>query len=256
MIKINLHGKLGKDLGEHWSLDVSNVAEGLRAIEANTRKFRKWILNHIKEYEYEILVDKTNLFTESPNFKSIEEFKNSEFYVNLEERVEVIDIVPILVGSGDVWKIVTGGVAVVGAIALGVFYPPAIPFAVGLGLAGLGLIAYGTSELLSKPPPTVPFTAEQINPIEGDGGSSGPTSYLFNGPVNTVGEGGPVPIGYGELIVGGNNVYANYDIIYRVYKTNAANTTTNQTDPQGVNQFLFNSRCYPISQSKLTSSPF
>ena len=54
MIRINLHGKLGEDIGESWDLEVSSVAEAFRAIESNTRKFRRWILKYANEYEVEL----------------------------------------------------------------------------------------------------------------------------------------------------------------------------------------------------------
>lgn len=255
MIKVNLHGKLGKDLGESWELEVSSVGEALRAIDANTKRLRQWLINYKDEYEYEILVDNQNLFLEKPSYKNIEEIKNSEFCLNLKDKVQIIDIVPTIIGSGAVGKIIVGAAAVIGAIALAVFTPFILP-AIALGFAGLGLIAAGTSELLSKPPPSIPFTAQQINPIEGgEGAAGGPTSYLFNGPVNTIGEGGPVPIGYGELIVGGNNVFSNYDIIYRAYTSNYFDSSL-QIDYQGSNQYLFNSKCYLIEQQPLRSLPF
>lgn len=254
MIRVNLHGKLGEDLGKSWDLDVSSVAEALRAIDANTRKLRQWLINYKDQYEYEILVDNKDLFTEKPEYKNIEEIKNSEFCLNLKDKIQTIDIVPSIIGSGAVAKIFVGAAVIIGAVALAVFTPFILP-AIALGFAGLGLIAAGTSELLSKPPPSVPFTAQQVNPIDGEGESGGPTSYLFNGPVNTVGEGGPVPIGYGQLIIGGNNVFSNYEIIYRAYKSDYSDTTL-QIDYQGDTQYLFNSRCYLINQQPLQSSPF
>ena len=60
--------------------------------------------------------------------------------------------------------------------------------------AGLTLIAGGVSMLLAKPP-----KFDDFREIENTKKSS---SYLFNGPTNTANEGGPVPIGYGRLIVG------------------------------------------------------
>lgn len=256
MIKVNLHGKLGDEIGSEWELEINNVAEAFRAIEANTKKLRKWIVENSNMYEYEILVNKRNLFSEQPTYSSVQEIQQSEFFINLDSKVETIDIVPHIGGSGDVWKIVTGAITVVASIVVGVFFPPLLPLAIGIGLAGLGLIAAGTAGLLSKPPPNVPFTAQQINPMEGDGGgeSGGPISYLFNGPVNTVGEGGPVPIGYGELIVGGNNVFANYNVIYRTYKS-ATNSTTAQENPEGDNQYLFDSRCFLITQASILTQP-
>jgi hypothetical protein len=253
MIKVNLHGKLGEDIGESWDLEVSSVSEAFRAIEANTKKFRKWVINNNNNYEYEILINKSNLFSEKPNFKSVEDIKNSEFFVNLNEKIQVIDIVPHIVGAGGFVKAAVGVVTVIAAVVVGVVFPPALPLAVGLGLAGIGLIAAGTSELLSKPPPNIPFTAQQVNPIGGDNG--GPTSYLFNGPVNTVGEGGPVPIGYGKLLVGGNNVFANYDIIYRAYNQTVS-TLNNQIINEANNQYTFNSKCYLINQASLSTLPF
>jgi predicted phage tail protein len=245
---------LGEDLGESWDLDVSSVAEALRAIDANTRRLRQWLINYKDQYEYEILVDNQELFTEKPEYKNIEEIKNSEFCLNLKDKIKTIDIVPSIIGSGAVAKIFVGAAVIIGAVALAVFTPFILP-AIALGFAGLGLIAAGTSELLSKPPPSVPFTAQQVNPIDGEGESGGPTSYLFNGPVNTVGEGGPVPVGYGQLIIGGNNVFSNYEIIYRAYKSDFSDTTL-QIDYQGDTQYLFNSKCYLINQQSLQSSPF
>ena len=46
--------------------------------------------------------------------------------------------------------------------------------------------------------------------------SSDPTqlanSYLFSGPVNVLNEGGPVPIGYGRLIVGSQVIMSAYGV--------------------------------------------
>jgi len=259
MIRVNLHGKLGQDLGESWELDVSTVSEALRAIDVNTRKLRKWVIDYKDEYEYEILIDNNNLFTESPDFKTIEDIKNSEFNLHIKDKIKTIDIVPCIIGSGGFFKIVVGAAAVVGGVvaivATGGLASPFVLPAVAVAVAGLGLIAAGTSELLSKPPPNVPFTAQQTNPIEGQGEAGGATSYLFNGPVNTVGEGGAVPVGYGQLVVGGNNVFSSYDILYRGY-TSDFNSDTLQVVNQGDGQYLFNSRCFLADQTPLSSLPF
>jgi predicted phage tail protein len=260
MIKVNLHGKLGKDIGESWDLEVSSVAEAFRAIEANSRKLRKWIINNSDDYKYEILINKNNIFSEDPNNKSTEELRNSELFINLDDKIQTIDIVPCIVGAGFIsnffnsglGKVIGGTVGLIGAVLVGVIFPPLLPLAVGVGIASLGLIAAGTSELLSKPPPNVPFTAQQVNPIGGDNG--GPTSYLFNGPVNTVGEGGPVPVGYGKLLIGGNNVYANYDIVYRAYRSVPSSTTNQVIDAVQGDQYTFNSQCYLINQTSLSNT--
>lgn len=256
MIKINLHGKLGEDIGQEWELDVKSVAEALRAIEANTRKLRKWLIVYLHEYEYEIMVNSYKLITENKKFQSLEDVRGSELFFELDNKIHTIDIIPKIVGSGAWGKVAMGTAGLAGAVILGVFVPPALPFAIGLGIASIGLIAMGTSELTSKPPPSVPFTAQQVNPIQGDGGvAGGPTSYLFNGPVNTMGEGGPVPIGYGQLTIGGNNVFGSYDIFYRTFLSDYSDATL-QINYQGLQQYLFNSKCYLVTQTPLQSSPF
>jgi len=256
MIKINLHGKLGAELGQEWNLDVKSVAEALRAIEANTKKLRKWLITYLNEYEYEILINSYKLIIDDKKFESIEDVRNSELFLELNNKIHTIDIIPKITGSG-AWGMVAGGtLGLAGAVLLGVFVPPALPFAIALGVASVGLIAAGTSQLLSKPPPSVPFTAQQVNPMQGEGGvAGGPTSYLFNGPVNTMGEGGPVPIGYGQLTIGGNNVFSSYDIFYRTFLSDY-NDATLQIDYQGLQQYLFNSKGYLVTQTPLQSSPF
>jgi predicted phage tail protein len=117
-----------------------------------------------------------------------------------------------------------GGVKGIFAIFLGILLSP-ITGGGSLGLLGallpaiVGLISLGVSMLLMKPPPMV--SPQQIaNPsadfeASPDSGGGEP-SYTFNGPVNTVGEGGPIPIGYGRLIVGSHQVFSSYDQLYRI----------------------------------------
>ena len=64
-------------------------------------------------------------------------------------------------------------------------------------MAGAALAIAGVTALSMKPPAFVD-DAE----IDLGNGAGGARSYLFNGPANTVREGGPVPIGYGRLVVG------------------------------------------------------
>jgi hypothetical protein len=123
-----------------------------------------------------------------------------------------------------------------------------------VALAGLSLIAAGVTSLLAKPPPLLPFNAQQATTQNqgaiGQGG--GPQSYLFNGPVNTVGEGGPVPVGYGTLMVGSVAVNVYYENIYvanlRQTDTNTASATFSQDTIFG-KQFYYNEDMMLISQS-------
>lgn len=236
MVRVNLHGKLGEDLGKTWDLNVSSVAEAMRAIEANTRSLRKWFLDHSKEEGYSAYaISVNNNFLKFKEDCSLEEFRNSEVFMDFEDKLETIDIFPEIVGSGGFIQIIISVVLIVVAV----FVPPLAPVLI---LAGVGLLAAGVTSLLSKPPPLIPFNAQQADPINSSAGEvGGPSSYLFNGPVNTVGEGGPVPVGYGTMLIGSNNVYASYDFNY---KTNRRGVDSgNNVYYSGVYAYLFDSNC-------------
>jgi len=253
MIRVNIHGKLGQEIGEFWDLDVVSVSEALRAIEANTGKLRKFLLENKEVFEYEILINKENLFSEVPKFETIEDFKNSEFFLDISEKVDTIDIIPEIIGSS-FWKraagIFLGAVSVAAAIFIP-FVAPVLAFAApALLFAGIGLIAAGVSSLLSKPPPNVPFTAQQADAIDGSAG--GPSSYLFNGPNNTVGEGGPVPVGYGELIIGGHNIMSNFSYNVNASKS-SVDSKTKQVSLYATPAYIFNNRGFLINQGPSTT---
>jgi predicted phage tail protein len=241
MVKVNLHGKLGEDLGKTWDLEVTSVAEAMRAIEANTRCLRKWFLDHGNEKGYSAYsISVNNKFLKFKEDMKVDEFKNSEVFMQYDDKLETIDIFPEIIGSRSVFMILVSVVLIVVAV----FVPPLAPVLI---LAGLGLLAAGVTSLLSKPPPLVPFNAQQADPINSSAGEvGGPSSYLFNGPVNTVGEGGPVPVGYGTLLIGSNNVYASYDVQYKTNKRGV--NQFNNTVTSGVFTYLFNSSCRLIGQ--------
>ena len=384
MVKVKLHGNLGQEIGEEWNLNVTSVAEALRAIEANTKKLTKLLINQAeKNAKYEILINNRPLWvpkaeempTENSQVKKehFEMLSQSEMFMNFENQLKTIDIIPVLEGaggggggggggcfpagtkistpsgmkniedlkegdeifsfnkdkeiqidiiekvfehennkilkitlwdgsiiratgnhwffneynrftplenfkvgdvlihkSGDVMpiekieedknekvynfhvltnhtyiandilihnggggkggggsKAAAGGMAG-GKMVLMIFMSVMLaPVSGGgsLALLGailpaiLGLVALGVSMLLMKPPPMVspqaianPSADFEASP--GNGG--GDPSYTFNGPVNTIGEGGPIPIGYGRLIIGSQQVFSSYDQIYRI----------------------------------------
>lgn len=71
-------------------------------------------------------------------------------------------------------------------------------------LGGIGLVAAGVTNLLTPMPKFGDFRE-----IE-QGGSR---SYLFNGPQNTIKEGGPVFVGYGRLMVGSHVIQSATDTV-------------------------------------------
>ncbi len=193
MTTVRLHGKLGEAVGrKEWELDVSTVSEALYAINTQSdEKIRQFFIQRENSYaRYKVLVNGEET---SPSLN----IKENELTIRLGEIKEV-DIVPVLEGAGLGWI----GV-ILGGIGMGFAQTD-----MGM-LASLALLVTGISNVLSKPP-ELPEQRQIINP------SSDPTalanSYLFNGPVNVLNEGGPVPIGYGRLIVGSQVISSSYSI--------------------------------------------
>jgi len=266
MTKINLHGKLGEAFGENWELEVASVAEGLRALEANTGKFRKWIIDNLENFEYEIMINHKPLMYNKGESITVENYRHSDLCVEFKDKLKTIDIVPVVAGSRralrSFGRIARAASPLLGGAAMlaGSFMAPkAAGFLIP---AALSLISGGVTAMLSKPPPSIPYsdqafvaqqaTANKQSAIGGAGGNSGPISYLFSGPTNTVGEGGPVPVGYGELMVGGHNIATSYAIIYCANYRDMDATSLLET--QKGFQFLFNEQCMLINQKPVNTN--
>jgi predicted phage tail protein len=203
LTNIKLHGILGEAVGkESWNLAVSSVGEAMRAIEImSKRKLNKFLYDNDRNgVKYQVLVNGREVNTKGIDKDDLESIRNSELNLNF-GRLDSVDIIPVIQGAGkggSIASIIVGVILViVGAflIATGIGVPMII--------AGIGLIAGGVINLLSQPPKFEDFR-------EIGGGKR--ASYLFNGPENTTREGGPVPVGYGRLIVGSQVLSASYEI--------------------------------------------
>jgi predicted phage tail protein len=166
-------------------------------------------------------------------------------------------------GGGGKGGAAGGGMKSIFAVFMAIILAP-ISGGGSLGLLGmlapaiLGLVALGVSMLLMKPPPMVspqsianPSADFEASPDSG----GGEPSYTFNGPVNTVGEGGPVPIGYGRLIIGSQQIFSSYDQIYRIQSRKNIYESDGKA-PNGVGageknyptkSYYFNHLGYPIN---------
>ena len=200
---IKLHGILGEAVGkENWRLSVSSVGEAMRAIEImSKRRLNKFLYDNDKNgIKYQVLINGREIDTKGIDKDDLDSIKNSELNLNF-GKLNSVDIVPVIQGAGKAGSI--------GAIILGVILIIAgaflTAFAVGVPMimAGIGLVAGGVINLLSQPPKFQDFR-------EIGGGKR--ASYLFSGPENTTREGGPVPVGYGRLIVGSQVLSTSYEI--------------------------------------------
>ena len=228
MVTVNLHGKLGKRLGRKtWVLDIKSVGEATHAINRLTKGKLYRILgrdqkNNIK-YAVKInnspfKTDKVNLSTiDEQNVKSFKKqmdfLKHSDLTIR-RGNLKRVDFIPVVEGAGrkmaSIFMIILAIILIVIGVAL-LAKPETALLGKALIMAGLGLLAAGITMLLMEPP-----EFDQVRAIEGTTTSS----YLFNGPVNVGKEGGPVPVCYGELLIGSQVMASYYDIDQILAKEN------------------------------------
>ena len=201
--QVKLYGELADKYGKDWALAVNSPSEAVRALCANNPGFRGFLASsQDRGVGYKVMVGKTYIE------------KEEEIY-NPSGRHE-IKIIPVVLGAkSGLGKILMGialiwsggwlaqqamGMAASGALGT-------IPGAAAMGPSGLaGLNAYsaigsmvqgaamkyGTAMILGG-------IAQLLAPTPEEEAES----FTFSGPVNTVRQGLPVPLCYGQLIVGG-----------------------------------------------------
>jgi predicted phage tail protein len=181
MKTIMLYGFLGKRFGRVHRCAVNSPAEAVRALSANFKGFKQALLDG---NAYRVLVGgKQSLESEQTLYPVSDK--------------ETIRIVPVVAGSDGLGKIILGGALIAASFAFpsaGAFtlFGKSFSLAGIAGNIGFSLVLGGVSQLLFKPA-EAPKTAEKPD--------SKP-SFIFNGAVNTVTQGNPVPYGAGRMIVG------------------------------------------------------
>ena len=205
LVKIKLHGHLGKTMKKRvWNLSVKSVSEAVIAINAlsNNKLKKRLAKDHRENIKYNVLIDGRDFMHQDPlDVEKPETIKNSELCLK-SDQIKTIDFIPIVEGAGDgmnIFTIILAIVLIVWGFIIAAAGNPQLGYA--MVMAGLGLLAAGISNLISKAP-----KPGEISDSIG--------SYMFNGPQNTTQEGNPVPVGYGRLLVGSQIIAASYDIDY------------------------------------------
>lgn len=175
MRTVRLHGALAK-FGKAFKLDVRSAAEAIRALCVQIPGFE----NHLRTHSapgYRVHVGK---------HKSI-----SKDELTLESEGD-ISIVPVIRGARKALGIIIGIVLI--AVS---FFIPATWAIAGVAVkgvivgTGISMVIGGIAQLLVKPPQMGGRQEDKSRP-----------SYSLDGPVNTVAQTNPVPVVYGEVIVG------------------------------------------------------
>ncbi|MFO1417231.1 MAG: hypothetical protein U1E83_01040 [Methylotetracoccus sp.] len=165
LTEVHLHGALGARFGRLFRLDVRSAVEALQALRCQLPGFNAAL-------------------RQSPGFVLLAgEERLTEAMLALETGRKPIHVMPVLAGATGIELITIAGI---GAITLG---DVILTVSIVMALVQLGL---GLANMSSDTPKA---DKNQNRTLE---------SYSFNGPVNTVGQGAPVPVGYGRLKVGGH----------------------------------------------------
>ena len=203
--EIRVYGELAMFMGvKSFMAEARDAAEAMRYLLVNFAGLEA----HMAQYDYRVLVGSYNI---------------DEQELSHPVGQNIIRIIPVVAGA-ITWKQVFGGVgkviAGIALVAAAIFIP-----GLGLGLAGAtvtqigvigaGLALSGVSQLLTPVPRIAPPSVASSGPA-----SSSPStmreseldpqkSYSFTGIQNTSTQGTPVPIIYGETVVGSVVISAN-----------------------------------------------
>lgn len=212
LVNIKIHGILGEQLGQsEWKLAVKSVGEAIKGIQCNSKKLYQQLLeNDKKNIKYRVLInDKDFAIDEGADPDTPEGITSSELVIQ-RDTIKTIDIVPVIEGSDSIMSIITIviGVALIwtgaGAAIMGAGLSSMTAMQGAMVLGGIGLVSAGITNLLTPMPKFGDFRE-----IE----QGGARSYLFNGPQNTIREGGPVFVGYGRLMVGSHVIQSATDTV-------------------------------------------
>jgi predicted phage tail protein len=176
---IYLQGKMGELFGDVWSLNAATVAECMHGIDCQRE-------GRLKQY----LLD----CTEKGIKFTVQRGKELLDYDNLQMNLGEDDLIisPVPAGSGNkLLKVIVGFALMVLSVAMMMGSPGLlmIAAAVAVGMVGSTLLNQGVAEYMAPKKP-------------GEKGDA----FLFDGPVNTTKQGVPVPLAYGQLLVGGATI--------------------------------------------------
>jgi predicted phage tail protein len=180
--KIKLYGKLAKFVGHRvLEADVATAAEAVRFLLANWPELEA----HMSDQHYRVSI--------------------GTYDIDLEELhhpagAAPISFVPVVAGAGAVGRILVG-IALIAAS----FIPGVGALAVSLLFSvGASLALSGVAQLLTPTPKVTQGADGQDDPRK---------SYSFSGIQNTSRQGVPVPIVYGETLVGSVVISAGIDTV-------------------------------------------
>ena len=179
---IRLYGKLGARFGRVHRMAVSCAAEAIRALSSQLKGFEAFLIaSKDCGLAYSVFYGKQNLAVDD---------------IHAPHGNRDIRIAPMIIGAknGGIFQIILGTLLVVAATLIGGPAAGAMALKIAAAFTSMGyaMIIGGVVQLLTPAPKGRSSKDKPENE----------SSYAFNGPINTQAQGNPVPVLYGELIVG------------------------------------------------------
>jgi len=203
--RINLEGELGEKFGKVWHLNVKSPAEAVRAIDAQRKGFRKYFLDTgEKGIGYEVIVGDQGLQQEEALLYPTP-MRDDYTFVPIPQGGKSRAFGMIMMG---VALFVTAGAAggVFAAAAEVGAFSSALTFSGSMTAMGeaIAMSSFLTqSAMLMGGALMLGGVAQMLAPTIDSSAGNEEQSYLFDGAINSVKQGTPVPILYGRLTVGG-----------------------------------------------------
>jgi predicted phage tail protein len=209
--EIRVYGELAKFMGvKSFMAEARDVAEAVRYLLVNFAGLEA----HMVQYDYRILVGGYSI---------------SEEEISYPIGGNIIRIIPVVAGAGGKKGVgqILAGVAIIGLSILSAGLLSGFAFGFSGGVAGLGTFATvgvgigaslalgGVAQMLTPVPRIAPpaamsgYSPTYTSPTMRESEMDPQKSYSFSGIQNTSVQGTPVPIIYGETIVGSVVISAN-----------------------------------------------
>jgi len=188
--KIKLYGALAKFIGHRvLEADVATAAEAVRFLVANWPELER----HMNDQHYRVSVGTYDLVAEELHDPAGQ---------------QEIKIVPVVAGAGATGRIIAGValIALASFVSFGTLGGIVAAGAINAAVFGIGasLVLGGVAQLLTPTPQVPQGSDSQDDPRK---------SYSFSGIQNVSRQGVPVPIVYGETIVGSVVISAGIDTV-------------------------------------------
>jgi predicted phage tail protein len=191
--KIKLYGKLAKFIGHRvLEADVATAAEAVRFLLANWPELEA----HMSDQYYRVSIGTYDLTAEELHDPA---------------GAAPISFVPVVAGAGATGRII----AAIALIAASFFFPAAAPAAAALTIGGSTFTAVGAAIFFAGVSLLLTGVAQLLTPTPTTSKDEGDPrkSFSFSGIQNTNRAGVPVPVVYGETLVGSVVISAGIDIV-------------------------------------------